>query len=974
LAAALRAKQPEPHAFAAFLAQAHNAGVPVDWAAVLAGGKRIDLPTYAFQHQRYWLMPGTADTGTLGHPILTAATPVGDRDEWLFTGRLSTATQPWVADHVLLGTIVVPGTAIVELALAAGRQVATPAVEELVLEAPMLLQPGETVRLQVAVGEPDEHGRRDVAVYTRAESAGATTRTVCHARGTLAAETEPAAPWPAEWPPEEAEPLAVEELYDRLTGIGYDYGPIFLGVQAAWRDGDEVYADVALPGDPADAARGFGIHPALFDAALQSGAVLLIDGDGGRHRMPFSWSGIRLDRTAGTRLRVRVTSTGDSSLRLDATDESGAPVVSARSIVARPVDRARLDGTRQAADDALFTVEWTAVPAPSAGGAGSGVVVEHVDGPDAALALLHRWIEAEPPATGPVIIVTRGAVAAGDEAPDLAQAPVWGLVRSAQSEHPGRFLLVDLDDGAEPDWGALAGLDEPQLAVRGGRLLAPRLARARTATGVEPRPLDADGIVLVTGGTGGLGAVVARHLVATHGVRHLVLVSRRGPAAEGVAELVAELAGLGAQADVVACDVADRAQLAGVLDGLDRPLTAVVHAAGVLDDGVIAQLTPERLDRVRRPKLDAALHLHELTAGTDLAAFVLFSSVAALMGSPGQGNYAAANAGLDALAACRRAAGLPATSLAWGLWAEAAGMGGTLDDAERARLERMGVGALPTDLGLELFDRAQRLGTALVAPVRLDPAALQGHARTGMLPALLRGLVRTPARRAVPGGSLAQRLAAVPVADREQVVRELVQTQVAAVLGHSSPAAVEPGRAFKELGFDSLGAVELRNRLTQASGVRLPSTLVFDHPTPAAVAAYLLAEAGGVPDAPTGVDRRPRRARAGEPLAIVGMSCRYPGGVSSPDELWDLVANGRDAIGGLPADRGWDERIRQADPDSPGAVATSGGGFLDGAGDFDAGFFGIGPREAVAMDPQQRLLLEASWEALEDAGIDPTSL
>ncbi|EEP70573.1 polyketide synthase [Micromonospora sp. ATCC 39149] len=249
---------------------------------------------------------------------------------------------------------------------------------------------------------------------------------------------------------------------------------------------------------------------------------------------------------------------------------------------------------------------------------------------------------------------------------------------------------------------------------------------------------------MVTGGTGGLGAVVARHLAATHGVRHLVLVSRRGPAAEGVAELVAELAGLGAQADVVACDVADRAQLAGVLDGLDRPLTAVVHAAGVLDDGVIAQLTPERLDRVRRPKLDAALHLHELTAGTDLAAFVLFSSVAALMGSPGQGNYAAANAGLDALAACRRAAGLPATSLAWGLWAEAAGMGGTLDDGELRRLERMGVGALPTDLGLELFDRSQRLGTALVAPVRLDPAALQGHARTGMLPALLRGLVPDP--------------------------------------------------------------------------------------------------------------------------------------------------------------------------------------------------------------------------------------
>ncbi|MEV6766964.1 beta-ketoacyl reductase, partial [Streptomyces sp. NPDC051105] len=269
--------------------------------------------------------------------------------------------------------------------------------------------------------------------------------------------------------------------------------------------------------------------------------------------------------------------------------------------------------------------------------------------------------------------------------------------------------------------------------------------------------------------------------------------------------------------------------------------TAVIHAAGVLDDGVITSLTAEQVERVMRPKVDAALHLHELTADMELSAFVLFSSVAALIGSPGQGNYAAANAVLDALAARRRAAGLPATSLAWGLWADATGMTGELDEAELARLERQGVGALSTELGVELFDRAQRLDAGLLVPVRLDQGALRAQARAGMLPALLRGLVRMPARQVESvGGSLAERLAAVPQTDWERVTLDLVRGQVAAILGHASSDAIDPDRAFKTLGFDSLAAVELRNRLTQATGLRLPTTLVFDHPTPEAVAQYLI--------------------------------------------------------------------------------------------------------------------------------------
>ncbi|WP_447007722.1 SDR family NAD(P)-dependent oxidoreductase [Saccharothrix isguenensis] len=1020
---AMRARHSEAETFGAFLAQAHIAGIDVDWPVFYAGtgARRVELPTYAFQRERYWLAPDTgagdpaaAGLGRLDHPVLAAAVAVGDRDEWLFTGVLSTETQPWVAEHVLLGNIVVPGTSHIEMALAAGARTGCPVVEELVLEAPLLLREQVAVQVQVTVGEPDEDGRRTVAIYTRpVAAADGVSETTCHARGVLAPESEPMAAWPSEWPPAGAEPLVVDDMYARLSGIGYDYGPVFQGLRAAWRDGDEIYAEVALPDEYVDAVHGFGLHPALFDAALQSGAVLLVEGDNAQRKMPFSWSGARIARPGATRLRVRAVMTGDSAVRLDAVDESGAEVVSVRSIAMRPVDQSQLEGGKSG-QNSLFKVEWAAVEGTSGptkvvrlggpdgryadlaalelalteGDAVPDAVVAVVESSadadttavrvvaERTLTLLQGWLASEGLAGARLVVATRGGIAVGDESPDLAVASVWGLVRSAQSEHPGRFLLVDLDggsDGDEPDWDALAGLDEPQVAVRGGRLLAPRLARA-AATSAEVPALDPDGSVLITGGTGGLGAVFAKHF-AERGARHLVLVSRRGAAASGVAELVAELEAFGARPRVVACDVSDRVQLAELIGSLEHPLTAVVHAAGVLDDGVVESLTPEQFDRVLKPKVDAALHLHELTASMDLAAFVLFSSVAALMGSAGQGNYAAANAFLDALAAKRRADGLVASSLAWGLWAGSTGMTGELDDAELARLERMGVGALSVDLGLELFDRASGLGDALLVPVRLDLAALRVQARDGMLPALLRGLVRVPARRTGAGGSLAERLAGVPRSDWERITLDLVRGQVASVLGHASPAAVDADRAFKELGFDSLAAVELRNRLTQASGVRLPSTLVFDHPTSAAVTRLLLSEVEGVEPAATPVRAKRTRTPADEPLAIVGMSCRYPGGVASPADLWRLVAEGRDAISGLPEDRGWDlERLYDPDPDHVGTVYTRGGGFLRDAGDFDAGFFGISPREALATDPQQRLLLEAAWEALEDAGLDPTSL
>ncbi|HEY3570372.1 MAG TPA: beta-ketoacyl synthase N-terminal-like domain-containing protein, partial [Thermoanaerobaculia bacterium] len=403
----------------------------------------------------------------------------------------------------------------------------------------------------------------------------------------------------------------------------------------------------------------------------------------------------------------------------------------------------------------------------------------------------------------------------------------------------------------------------------------------------------------------------------------------------------------------------------------ERPLASVFHCAGVLDDGVLSALDPARLAGVMDPKVKGALNLHRLTEGLPLARFVCFSSVSATLGSPGQANYAAANSFLDALAAHRRSRGLPGLSLAWGAWER--GMVGALGEEERGRLSRIGIAALSDERGLELLDASLGADRALLVPAALETSALRAHARAGVLPAVLGGLVRAPRAAARGGGELARLLASAPQAEWEAVALEAVRGHVAAVLGHGSGEEVDPRRAFGELGFDSLAAVELRNRLGRASGMRLPATLVFDHPSAAGVAAYLCAQAEGKVRAAPVAKRLPVRSE--EPIAIVGMSCRYPGGAASPEQLWQLVAEGRDAISELPADRGWDlERLYDPDPDHPGTSYARHGGFLYDAGDFDPAHFGISPREALAMDPQQRLLLEGAWEALEEAGIDPHSL
>ncbi|WP_239087913.1 type I polyketide synthase, partial [Actinoplanes digitatis] len=932
-------------------------GQPVDWAAVIGRGNRIDLPTYPFQRQRFWPAPLAASTGDLGaaglgeiaHPLLGAAVYLPDDGGLITTGRLCVQAQPWLADHTVHGSVLVPGTALVELALRAGAEAGMPVIEELTLAAPLVLPAAGTVQIQVSVG-PEDDGRRTVTVHSSHD--GGWTR---HAQGFLTPNA-PVAPHDlTEWPPPAAEPLPVDDAYATFREHGYSYGPAFQGLRAAWRIGDDLYAEVTLP-DPAlpDAGR-FGIHPALLDACLH--AVIL--GSGERQTMiPFAWNDVVLHAEGASTVRVRLTRPGGDATTIEVADTDGRPVLSVRRMTGRPVSAEQIAVT---ADAPLYAIEWR--PALTVGAPIPSIVHDCVtpegDVPSAVRALTHEVLgvvqrHLASDAVERLVIVTRHAVCS--DALDVAQTPVWGLVRAAQAEHPGRIVLVDSDGSV-----AVETVDEPEFAVRGGRVLVPRLVRVESTA--EAPVFDPDRTVLITGGTGGIGAEIARHLVAENGVRSLLLAGRRGPDAPGAAELATELEAAGVEVRIVACDVADRAALAALLDGED--LTAVVHAAGVGDNGLVTALTPERIDAVLAPKADAAWHLHELTAGMDLTAFVLISSAGGLVLTAGQGNYAAANVFLDGLADLRRAQGRPATAMAFGLWDMDAGLGRHLAEVDRRRMAAQGVPTLSRAEGLALFAAALRAAPAAIAAIKLDTAALR--ARTDAVPALLRDLAPKVRRAAAAPRT-------VVTADRREILA-LVRERVAAVLGHGSADAIAPGRAFQELGFDSLAATELRNQLNTRTGLRLPATLVFDHPNAGAVTDHIMGLLGALAVPSERPHRPAARLRDGEPIAIVGMACRYPGGVTDPEALWRLVKDGVETVSDLPTDRGWDlDGLYDPEPGKEGRSYTRRGSFLYDAGDFDPAFFGISPREAAYMDPQQRLLLETSWEALERAGIDPATL
>ncbi|WP_303657754.1 type I polyketide synthase [Streptantibioticus silvisoli] len=1122
--------------FLADLARLWVGGVPVDWTRVPAAATRpVTLPAYPFQHTRFWpdeLTAGDVTSAGLepaGHPLLGALTTTVDGAAVFAFGRLSLSAQPWLGEHVVAGRVFLPGTAFVELALHLGRSTGCPVIGELILESPLVLDAGNARLLRAEVGAPDEQGRREISVYSRADDAEPDEWTR-HATGTLTAAAATAAAR-AEWPPPGARPVDLTGLYERLSAAGLDYGPRFRGLTAAWTDGEELYAQVRLPEEAHGQARRFGLHPALFDAALHT--LALRGGDEGAGVLPFLWEGVALHSTGATELWVRLRGGAGAPGTLELSDGAGLPVATVTGLTVRPI--AAVDVAQSVVRDNLFGVSWVpagaaperehgrwtvvgvsgvpgrwrdAVPQLAAAGSlrealdgeepvGDAVVLMWQAGgeelPQAvheatgrALGLVQDWLSGERTGEARLVVLTRGAMAAlPQEQPDPVQTAVWGLLRSAQSEHPGRFVLVDLDgrESSAAVLPAVLGRGEAQYAVRDGEVLVPRLTAADLSAPHDADPVDAEdgtvlvtlravtgagaagavlavgagvtgfatgdrvltaapvaegarralvpadalcavpqgwsygraasataylraaavlaqapadrpvlvhdaattvdvavvalarhrgtevfatagpavravlralgleaarlassrtaefgpafsqalgdrrvglvvgnpaddatddetapqiaaalaeltaadtvftdpaepvvgtvaesladlpelptpaagqesvvagsqvhsiaaewdphGTVLITGGTGGLGLRIARHLVAERGMRHLMLLSRRGMNAPGATQACEELAALGADVSVHAGDLTDPATLAAALASVsgEHPLTAVVHAAGVIDDAVLASLTPERVSAVLRPKADAAWALHRATRDLDLAAFVLFSSAAGVLGAPGQGNYAAANAFLDGLAQHRRAAGLPALSIAWGLWQETSGLTAGVTDADIRRMARAGLGVLPTTTGLGLFDAMTATdGDALLLAAPFIMRTLRARAAEPGLPALLH---RLAGRQEGDGdgehvSELAAELAGLSEADRRSRLLALVRQLAAAVLGYGAAAAVAADQPFTGLGLDSLGAVELRARLTAATGLSLPATLVFDFPTPAALADRLL--------------------------------------------------------------------------------------------------------------------------------------
>ncbi|MFC0541239.1 acyltransferase domain-containing protein [Kutzneria chonburiensis] len=730
----LRRNEGGQHQFLIAAATAYTQGAAVDWPKIVGPvTQRIELPTYAFDRQRFWLH--TNETGM--HPLLADAVPVADTGGRLLTGKISRHSAPWVVDHAVNGTVLLPGTAFVDLALTAadGDQ-----LEDLTLHAPLVLPVTGSVQLQVTVGG-EENGRRSLAIHSRTDGDW-----IRQADGFLSdgpRVTNRLTTWPI------GTEIDLTDAYDRLKAGGYEYGPAFQLLRSAYRDGEDYLVEVAIP-DAGD----FTVHPALLDAALH---ILVLDAD--ELKLPFSWSRVWFNGRGVNRIRVRL-----SNGSLAIYDENGTQIGGVESLTLAPAPQG-------VASAELYRVDW--VEAEPTGQA--SLTVARPGDLTRVLAQVQEWVEKD----------TDERLVFRADPSTLDGARTWGLVRSAQSEHPGRFVLADCAEDEIPT------TDEPQFAVRDGRFLVPRIVR-HTISGST---MDlGGGTVLITGGTSGLGALIAEHL-RSKGITDLLPVSRSGD---------------------VACDVADRAQLTELIKG--RRITAVIHAAGVLDDATVTELTPEKLDTVLRPKAEAAWLLHELLP--DLKAFVLFSSVAGVLGNPGQGNYAAANSYLDALATHRQSLGLPATSIAWGLW--------SLPTAMTAHVNKVAwVAPLSVQQGLEMFDAA-------ISEPNAQLVAARWRRDGDDVPPVLRSLFK-PRRAVTVEAAPAQRF------DADSIFR-LVRDKVAVALGHRSAATVDPDKPLREQGLDSLTSVELRNQLGAATGLRLPASLVFNHPTVTKLAGYLAGE------------------------------------------------------------------------------------------------------------------------------------
>ncbi|MFV8754837.1 SDR family NAD(P)-dependent oxidoreductase [Nannocystaceae bacterium ST9] len=839
---AARRDRSEPETVAVALASSHCAGVDVDWSAVFGSGPRghVDLPSYPFQRRRHWLDAAsrTQQASAGRFPLAGQRTELPDRVA-VHQLEIGPAIQKYLGDHLVYDHIVVPGAFHVAVLLAIaesrwpGRAIELREVE--FLRALTFPDRSAHTLLTVQLSE-DDQGRLAAVVLTR-DPSGEWQR---HATATLApVDDSPRVPALAERIDWRHDTSALERALGRFS---IEWGPQWwwltdVGIAGAQVIHGRLAAHEEVP--RTDAPLPAGLIDNSF--ALIAHVEGYTEGDDDVPRLPFAIARVLWFGADRVPTRARFESHGPSSALVSTIryfDDEDRPLAILEGFETRlaPIDRF----IPNAAARDLHVVEWqeSAWADPSA-------IVPRVlidqptsDSPLArTLAIaseLQAWL-AEP-RDEPLIVVTRRAIGIGQpELLDLAAAPIWGLVRSVQSEFPDRrVVLIDVD--GEPDPASLArvlALPDNQFVLRGERLTVPRLRHVDSAAASIVPTLAPEGTVLITGGTGALGSLIAERLVERHAVRHLVLVSRAGMAAAGASELVERLAGEGAEVEVVACDIADRESLARVLARVptEHPLTAVVHAAGVLDDGLFAALDGERIAGVFRPKVDAALHLHELTRDLDLRAFVLFSSVAGTTGPIAQASYAAANAFLDALAVHRRAEGLPALSLAWGAWAEG-GMAARLSEADRARMVRRGLPPLSVGEGLELFDEALKRPEPALVLMRVEARAL---AEQDDLPPLMRDLVPKRVNRSQP--SLANRLVELTEVQRRQALVELVRREAATVLGLEG---LGEGQAFQEFGMDSLMAVELRNRLTQATGIKLSSTVVFEHGDPGALATHLL--------------------------------------------------------------------------------------------------------------------------------------
>ncbi|MGW0947706.1 type I polyketide synthase [Streptomyces sp. NPDC002623] len=733
--------------------------------------------------------------------------------------------------------------------------------------------------------------------------------------------------------------------------------------------------DVTLPGqrdslDPVDAAFWGAVERA--DAA--GVAALVADGDveAWEPVVPAlsAWRRGRQERSVLDSWRYR---TVWRSVTVPATGRlSGTWLVVARGAGA-PVDEVR-EALVAAGAEVSVCEELDAVAPADV----SGVVSLLAWDEESALESTVRLVQTHGDSAVPLWVLTRGAAAvSADDPVSAVQSQVWALGQVVGLEQPGGWGgLVDVpevwDGRVASSLAAVlaAGEGEDQVAVRSSGVYGRRLVRAPLgASPVPVREWSPSGTALITGGTGGVGGHLARWL-AKEGVERLLLVSRSGEQAEGAVELADELRRLGAEVTVAACDVTDRSALAELL--AEHPVTSIFHAAGVADYAELGTATPEHFTEVLSARVTGARHLDEVTGelGLVLDAFVVFSTGAAVWGSAGNGANAAAGGYLEGLIRGRRARGLTGSAVSWGGWrGTAMAVGETAE-----QLARRGVGLLEPESAVRALRQALEHDETVLTVADLDWALFTpGYTMARRRPLIedipeaaqaLSEATETDAAQDAAGRGLRDRLAGLAESEQQALLLGLVRGEAAQVLAHGSTAEITPGRAFKELGFDSLTAMELRNRLSKATGLLLPATLVFDYPNPQQLASLLRTElVDGLPG--SGTVATATRPTDDEPLAIVGMACRYPGGVRNAEDLWRLIAEGRDELSDFPTDRGWDRW---------GAPATGQAGFLHEAGEFDAGFFGISPREAVTMDPQQRLLLEVSWEAVERAGMDPWSL